>query len=682
MENEQPADPCQPTSPYQSTPILSDTLNSSSQRIRILELDGDKGNVESPLVATLQVQNLQTENVIHQYEALSYVWGKPSGGNEQAHSILIRDGQGGTFDLEITPNLSSALMELRKGHTTRRLWVDAICIDQKSDQEKNNQVPLMATIYSGAKHVCIWIGESQIDTHRAIRQISRLRDPRDFEEIFDEILEEYFGIEDWLALVNFMQRGWFSRRWVIQEVALAKASTLYCGEYRLDWNAFAEAVSLCHILEDRVKDMFPYQSRLHSDRRLKGSIQPGSSSLLGPHVEDTFPRISIVEWDDLNYQYTTPKFIPFRNFNASALIELVDKVVIRDTKGAAVLKKMTLEELVSMLSLFEASCPQDVVYAVTSLASDACEISVSSTVKDMHRNTYPIDYNKPFIEVAEEFLEFVTHKSNCLDVIFRPWVPNSVGNSMTLPSWIRTAKHLPLQKDERGSYKRRNADLLVGMPGKSPYSTSAVGQSCVAWKFHHMESAPVLTARGFVFEKIEALTDKATNGFVPHSWFTFTDYTSDLPTPPQKFWETIVAARDAKGEKAPRWYVGLIKMAYEENSKVYHLESTQRRDMTPRSELMDEYQERISAVVWDRKLMRTDVTQRIGLAPEDSQVGDMICVLYGCSVPVVLRLWKENSKPRYRIIGECYVEGIMDGQAMVERYRSCEAVADESFDIY
>jgi len=48
----------------------------------------------------------------------------------------------------------------------------------------------------------------------------------------------------------------------IQEIALAKASTLYCGEYILDWNAFAEAVSLCHILEERVKRVFPYQSML------------------------------------------------------------------------------------------------------------------------------------------------------------------------------------------------------------------------------------------------------------------------------------------------------------------------------------------------------------------------------------------------------------------------------------
>jgi len=196
---------------------------------------------------------------------------------------------------------------------------------------------------------------------------------------------------------------------------------------------------------------------------------------------------------------------------------------------------MNLEELVSMLALFEASCSQDVVYALISLAIDAGEISVSNITKDIQRNVYPVDYNKPFIEVASEFLEFVTNRSSSLDMIFRPWVPNSVGHSGTLPSWIRTSKHIPLQKDEHGSYKRRNADLLVGMPGKAPYSTSRLDKSCIEWKFHHIHEAPVLTARGFVFERIEALTDKATEGIVPPSWFVLTGYTRDVLIPPQKF---------------------------------------------------------------------------------------------------------------------------------------------------
>jgi hypothetical protein len=50
----------------------------------------------------------------------------------------------------------------------------------------------------------------------------------------------------------------------------------------------------------------------------------------------------------------------------------------------------------------------------------------------------------------------------------------------------------------------------------------------------------------------------------------------------------------------------------------------------------------------------------ISLVPIDCRSGDRICVLSGCSIPVILR-----QKGDYHIlIGECYVHGIMDGQAI------------------
>jgi hypothetical protein len=46
----------------------------------------------------------------------------------------------------------------------------------------------------------------------------------------------------------------------------------------------------------------------------------------------------------------------------------------------------------------------------------------------------------------------------------------------------------------------------------------------------------------------------------------------------------------------------------------------------------------------------------------------VICIIFGCSVPVVLRKTSETLGPdkRYicRFIGECYVHGMMDGGAI------------------
>jgi hypothetical protein len=63
----------------------------------------------------------------------------------------------------------------------------------------------------------------------------------------------------------------------------------------------------------------------------------------------------------------------------------------------------------------------------------------------------------------------------------------------------------------------------------------------------------------------------------------------------------------------------------------------------------------------------------LGLGPKQVRPGDVVCILLGCSVPVVLRkheLDKEQDTRReqkadlYRLLGECYVHGIMDGEFM------------------
>ena len=48
------------------------------------------------------------------------------------------------------------------------------------------------------------------------------------------------------------------------------------------------------------------------------------------------------------------------------------------------------------------------------------------------------------------------------------------------------------------------------------------------------------------------------------------------------------------------------------------------------------------------------------LGPSPLEEGDIVCVLFGCKVPFCLR----PMGGRYLLVGECYVHGIMDGEAM------------------
>jgi hypothetical protein len=58
------------------------------------------------------------------------------------------------------------------------------------------------------------------------------------------------------------------------------------------------------------------------------------------------------------------------------------------------------------------------------------------------------------------------------------------------------------------------------------------------------------------------------------------------------------------------------------------------------------------------------VTQKghIGLAPKAAKPNDQICVLLGCSTPLILR---PIANEQHQIVGECYVHGLMNGEAFL-----------------
>ena len=68
---------------------------------------------------------------------------------------------------------------------------------------------------------------------------------------------------------------------------------------------------------------------------------------------------------------------------------------------------------------------------------------------------------------------------------------------------------------------------------------------------------------------------------------------------------------------------------------------------------------------------------RIGLGPQTLQSGDVVAVLYGSLAPFVLRPLGSANNSEYALIGQCYLHGIMDGEA-VRQHRS-EGMEDKTF---
>jgi hypothetical protein len=73
---------------------------------------------------------------------------------------------------------------------------------------------------------------------------------------------------------------------------------------------------------------------------------------------------------------------------------------------------------------------------------------------------------------------------------------------------------------------------------------------------------------------------------------------------------------------------------------------------------------RLALLSLEERVLVTTETGYLGLLPEAARPGDVIAILLGCNCPMVLR---PHGISFYRVIGECYVHGLMDGEILGQR---------------
>ncbi|KUJ16452.1 uncharacterized protein LY89DRAFT_586491, partial [Mollisia scopiformis] len=131
------------------------------QKIRILTLlpSSDK---KTQIKCSLEIVSLKDHA---SYTALSYTWGDWVDRRE-----IFIDGH----PLLITANLHEALKRFRKSQDSIKLWVDAICINQKDLPERDSQVRLMREIFCQAEQTWLWLGIEADASEKALNLIERL----------------------------------------------------------------------------------------------------------------------------------------------------------------------------------------------------------------------------------------------------------------------------------------------------------------------------------------------------------------------------------------------------------------------------------------------------------------------------------------------------------------------------
>ncbi|KAI1324055.1 hypothetical protein F5Y16DRAFT_323227 [Xylariaceae sp. FL0255] len=140
----------------------------SSRAIRVLTLEPAK-SPESIIKCSLGELDLDNITRSTRYEALSYVWGARKG-----TIPILCEGK----EILVTPNCHDAMLQLRLRSKQRRLFIDAICIDQRPDtpsrREREGQVKIMGIVYERASRVIVWLDKIQPPSEQRLFRFIRI----------------------------------------------------------------------------------------------------------------------------------------------------------------------------------------------------------------------------------------------------------------------------------------------------------------------------------------------------------------------------------------------------------------------------------------------------------------------------------------------------------------------------
>lgn len=287
--------------------------------LRVLPLDDD---APDDLVCELTVADTSEE-----YLALSYVWGPA----EPSQNLQLKaDTSSGT--LNIRQNLYEFLLQARQRSDENWFWVDAICIDQDSVSERNEQVQHISLIYKSAAKVVVWLNDKYVS--RMFRAIEDHHDEfmnSNYDERnADGTVAEYVDDLPWLlmdqqwGIRHFYSHQYWSRVWIRQEFTLANDIVLWSGDYSLDLEAVPlltrhfylrigmKDEKLFRRIYGHVDDIYSHRDWQHSKeprdremRKLTYYLQrEGRRSDIRDRIYATLSLVEDGDWFEVDYDQT------------------------------------------------------------------------------------------------------------------------------------------------------------------------------------------------------------------------------------------------------------------------------------------------------------------------------------------------------------------------------------------
>jgi hypothetical protein len=571
------------------------------------------------------------------YHAISYVWNY---GPQDIRTITLSG-----MRLEIKSNVHDILTRCSSFFLPRLIWIDSICIDQASDSEKTLQVRTMREIYGTAAHVLVCLGEGPAFlAFTLLQELKWVRDVYGEAEVpaYVSLLFERQRIDMYLrarvrALQNLLQHPWFNRVWVIQEVVVARQVTIYYGRHSFDWLEF---YNLLRIISGPVF-CFLCQS---------GSA-PGLQEMAPSYIGNL--SMSFIVAYRIEYQYLEPQRIC---------------------------------HLLRVFGVRDSTYPLDKVFALIGMAK-----YYSTDLKQL------VDYDQEKGVVLHTLANFLLDNGEALEVLDMAGI-GWRGHDPSLPSWAVdwTWKRagMPLDSTFASSMLRYNATLgkrASVVRGNSRQEMVVKGQ--LVDYIHSL--VPIIDAGATTsppFDNIIEAQMSYHNEALNLAQRDVKDPYPYLENQPleEAVWRTIIGDKTNSERPAPALYGRSLRTAFQHIQDMMQISSLYAPNMMFTSSAMENLRTEWGAgkllelpksledfqsidLLYDSgKFSSPHVfcTTKKGymcMVPPMSKVGDSICLIYGVWVPFVLRASVEDPK-RYQLVGDSYVHGIMDGEALELSY--------------
>jgi len=620
--------------PFRYTPL-------NPRQIRILQLYSNTGDDIRGYVVHTNADDPET------YVALSYVWAYTAPvepGTVPPHVEEWLHTPGGR--IRITPALSRALTALKRSMAnlvnfcyddgeqhawfTIPVWCDAICINQADLKEKSVQVRLMTEIYARAKVVFGYLGDGAEGSDLALQVLAEIgnkgvtvrndnqgwEDLLHSQEVFSHLSDDTPSRR---ALKALIARPWFRRVWIIQEIVVSRNLVLCCGNLSISWRQFTYGIQV-------FQEAFQHAVEAGSEQWQPMTVHEGEAiqrDLQSFHENLMLARMLLG---------ARPTYQSGQRFQ---LYHWIRQGIFRR---------------------FGASDARDHLFSLLNLTLDANEPQLIP------------DYEQSWETIAVRYAFFFHEQGHALDLLL-----SSSGHphsNPALPSWCPdwSLAYQPGQTFGAILYSEGDKELYCS-GGKHPF-TSSINIQTNELKLSGLIVDSLLKTSQTQSGRAEVVRTDTMMGLLEEISKTHLSYPTGESYEEIK-WRILVANSDGDGNEAPQeWgqvYKYWMSTRPQRRAKTWDVSQVERQEL---GRLLTPFLH-AAAQNNDCEVFQT-MQGYLGLSTGKPQVGDEVCVVPGSPVPILIRVLDQYTS-LYKIVGQCYVHGLMKGEAL-EHPRTIETV--------